>query len=54
MEASLELEYAAYDLHRTIAERSEEKEARNAFWSIAQAEKGHMRAVTRAIRACGE
>ncbi len=54
MEMSLDVEYAAYDLHRTIAERSGEEETREAFWSIAQAEKGHMRTLTQAIRTCGE
>ena len=53
MEMSLNVEYAAYDLHRTIAEQSEEEETREAFWSIAQAEKGHMRTITKAIRMCG-
>ncbi len=52
MELSLSVEYAAYDLHRAIAERSEEEETREAFWSIAQAEKGHMRTITKAIRMC--
>jgi len=53
MELSLGAEYAAYDLHRAIAERSEEEETREAFWSLAQAEKGHMRTITKAIRMCG-
>ena len=52
MELSLSVEYAAYDLHRAVAERSDEEETREAFWSIAQAEKGHMRTITRAIRMC--
>ena len=52
IELSLHIEYAAFDLYRVIADRSEDPEARQAFLSIAQAEKGHMRLLTRAIEFC--
>ena len=52
IELSLNIEYSAFDLYRSIADRTEEREARKAFLSIAQAEKGHMRALARAIEYC--
>lgn len=54
MELSLNVEYPTYDLHRATAERFEEEETREAFLSLAQAEKGHMRTITKAIRMCVE
>ena len=52
IELALQIEYAAFDLYRTMAHRTIEAVAREAFFTIAQAEKGHMRALTRAIHQC--
>ncbi len=49
MEIALDIEYAAYDLYRVMAERFEAEAAKNAFTAIAQAEKGHMRKLIEAI-----
>jgi rubrerythrin len=54
IELALHIEYSAYDLYRTVAERSEDARARSAFLSIAQAEKGHMRMLARAVARCEE
>ena len=45
-------EYAAFDLYRAMAQQSEHSETREAFLAIAQAEKGHMRALARSIEKC--
>ena len=45
-------EYAAYDLYRVMAEVNDIPEARETFLAIAEAEKGHMRALARAIEKC--
>jgi rhodanese-related sulfurtransferase len=47
-----EIEYAAYDLYRVMAEADDIPEAGETFLAIAQAEKGHMRALARAIEKC--
>lgn len=52
VELALQIEYSAYDLYRTVAENSQEQEAKKVFLSIAQAEKSHMRMLTRAIEFC--
>lgn len=52
VELALTIEYAAYDLYRNMAERSETAEARDALLSIAQAERAHMRSLVRAIEQC--
>lgn len=52
MEISLDIEHSAYDLYRTMAEKSEADTAKKAFFSISQAEKGHMRTLIRAIPDC--
>ena len=54
IEMSLQIEFAAFDLYRVMADRSDDPDARQAFISIAQAEKGHMRLLTRAIDQCNE
>lgn len=54
MEIAMAIEYSAYDLYRTMALGSEDSAARDAFWRIAQAEKGHMRMLTRAIPDCDQ
>jgi rhodanese-related sulfurtransferase/rubrerythrin len=52
MELALQIEYAAYDLYRAVAEKSA-ADAREALLSIAQAEKSHMRLLIKAIGMCG-
>ncbi|MEE4359171.1 MAG: rhodanese-like domain-containing protein [Desulfococcaceae bacterium] len=47
IELALDIEYRAYDLYRTIAEQKEE--AKDIFLHIAQAEKGHMKMLIKAI-----
>lgn len=54
VELALKMENSAYDLYRTMADQNIDAEAREAFIAIAQAEKGHMRALVGAIEACGE
>jgi rhodanese-related sulfurtransferase/rubrerythrin len=54
MELALDIEYAAYDLYRTMAEQTDSQEARTAFLAIAQAEKAHMQVIARAIGQCPE
>jgi rubrerythrin len=53
MELSLEIEYRAYDLYRTMATRAADARERDSFNAIAQAEKQHMRVLTRALPQCG-
>jgi rubrerythrin len=52
MELALRIELSAYDLYRTMAEQTEDETARQAFFTIAQAEKSHMRSIARAIAKC--
>lgn len=52
IELALRIEYSALDLYRTMAEKSSEPEARETLLSVAQAEKAHMRVLTRAIETC--
>lgn len=53
METALDIEFAAYDLYRVMAEQAADKDAREAFLSLSQAEKGHMKVITKAIdRSC--
>jgi len=54
LETALSIEYAAYDLYRTMAEKVESVEAKEAFLSISQAEKAHMRKLAAAIPDCSE
>ncbi len=53
IELALRIEYAAFDLYRTMAERSPAPDAREAFLTIAQAEKAHMQVLIKAIGGCG-
>lgn len=53
IEIGMQIEYAAFDLYRVMADQSNDPEARQVFLSIAQAEKGHMQLLTRAIEHCG-
>jgi rhodanese-related sulfurtransferase/rubrerythrin len=50
IDLAMAIEYSAFDLYRTMAEKTENAEANSTFLSIAQAEKAHMRALTRALQ----
>ena len=52
IEWALHIEQSAYDLYRNTAERVEDPAAKNAFLTIAQAEKAHMRSLVTAVAAC--
>jgi rubrerythrin/rhodanese-related sulfurtransferase len=52
LDLALSIEYAAFDLYRVIAEQIDSSVAREIFLAIAQAEKGHMRALARSISKC--
>lgn len=52
IEMALKIEYAAFDLYHTMAERVTAPDAQEAFITIAQAEKAHMQALARAIDDC--
>ena len=51
-ELALEIEFRAYDLYRNIAEKESDSARRDTFLAIAQAEKKHMRIISRALDAC--
>ncbi|MGD9364093.1 MAG: rhodanese-like domain-containing protein [Desulfobacteraceae bacterium] len=53
IEMALSIEYAAFDLYRTMADRITAPDAQEAFITIAQAEKAHMRSLAKAIEHCG-
>ena len=52
IELALLIEYAAFDLYRTLADRTEAPAAGQAFLKLAQAEKAHMQALIDAIEGC--
>jgi rubrerythrin len=52
IDLALKIEYEAFDLYRAMADRTEETDARTLFLSIAQAEKDHMRSVSRTYSLC--
>jgi rhodanese-related sulfurtransferase/rubrerythrin len=52
IELALNLEYAAYDLYRNMADQTEDDNARRVFLSIAQVEKSHMQMLANAIEQC--
>jgi rubrerythrin len=52
IELAIQIEYSAYDLYRNAAEKAVNPDARDAFLTIAQAEKGHMRTLIKSIDAC--
>jgi len=54
IELALHIENSAFDLYRTMAEQTENKEAQEVFLSIAQAEKGHMKTLIDAVGQCDE
>ena len=51
-ELALAIEYAAYDLYRTLAQRFREDSVSEVFLSIAQAEKRHLRRAAAALAKC--
>ena len=50
IDLAMAIEYSAFDLYRTMADNTQNAEANSTFLSIAQAEKAHMRALTRALQ----
>jgi len=52
VEMAISIEYAAYDLYRNMADRFTESRMKDAFLSIAQAEKEHMRLAGEALQLC--
>lgn len=52
VEMALGIEYAAYDLYRTLADNSSDNGVKDAFMQLAQAEKAHMEALTKTISQC--
>jgi rhodanese-related sulfurtransferase/rubrerythrin len=52
MEMALQIEYAAFDLYRTLADQAKDEESRQAFTQLSQAEKGHMQVLIDAIGEC--
>ena len=50
LDLAMAIEYSAYDLYRTMAEQTEDAEATSTFLTIAQAEKAHMRSLTRGLK----
>ena len=51
-ELALELEYRAYDLYRTLAERTDDVERQKTFFSLAEQEKAHIRLLARGLPDC--
>jgi rhodanese-related sulfurtransferase/rubrerythrin len=54
IEIGLSIEFAAFDLYRTMAEQAEDSPVKSTFIEIAQAEKAHMRTLSRALEHCGK
>ncbi len=52
LELALHIEYAAFDLYKTMADHEKDQTIRDSFLSIAQAEKSHMRMLIRALDQC--
>ncbi|MBW1728695.1 MAG: sulfurtransferase [Deltaproteobacteria bacterium] len=52
IELAIHMEYAAFDLYKTMAEQEKDQTVRDSFLSIAQAEKSHMRILARALDQC--
>jgi rhodanese-related sulfurtransferase/rubrerythrin len=52
LELAIHMEYAAFDLYKTMAEQEKDQTVRDSFLSIAQAEKSHMRMLVRALDQC--
>jgi rhodanese-related sulfurtransferase/rubrerythrin len=54
MELALHIEYSAFDLYRTLADRTQDEKTRETIMTIAQAEKAHMRTLVKALAQCPE
>lgn len=52
IEMAMQIEYSAYDLYRCMADQASGIVEREAFYTIAQAEKGHMRNLIKAMADC--
>jgi rubrerythrin len=52
IEMALHIEYSAFDLYRTMAEKATDSKAKDAFLTIAQAEKAHMKLLVKAVGGC--
>jgi rhodanese-related sulfurtransferase len=52
IEMALHIEYSAFDLYRTMAEKATGPKAKEAFLTIAQAEKSHMKLLINTIDDC--
>ena len=52
IETALKIEFTAFDLYHAMADRVTAHDAKEAFITLAQEEKAHMRALTKAIDAC--
>jgi len=52
LELAIHMEYAAFDLYKTMAEREKDQTVRDSFLTIAQAEKSHMQLLIRALNQC--
>ena len=52
IELAMQIEYSAYDLYRCIADSASGIVEREAFFTIAQAEKSHMRTLIKAMADC--
>jgi len=52
IELALNIEYSAYDLYRSMADRTDDDTLRSVFLSIAQVEKSHMQMLASAIDQC--
>lgn len=54
VQTSLSIEYAAFDLYRTMAQQAKSPQPRAIFLSLAQAEKAHMKILSKSIEMCAE
>jgi rhodanese-related sulfurtransferase/rubrerythrin len=54
IELALQIESAALDLYRNMAERADDEELKGALFSLAQAEKDHIRSLAEAVEDCPE
>lgn len=52
LELAMSIEWAAYDLYRNMADRTGDEAVKEVLFSIAQAEKGHMRTLVKALEKC--
>ena len=52
IEMALQIEYAAFDLYRNLADEVNTEEGRQAFLGLSHAEKAHMGALIGDIEAC--